>query len=279
MRLTNPLLNRAKGSVDDGAGSGVLPQLESAGSKPPFSAFGVSINAFRHRKLVFTLYFGWLRNVQGGKGVGWKAPAEPERKLPPREPGVDQVDAAKRLSQGLSVKEVKHSVRQRLTAENAISTRYSAAVVLDKQAQIDPQAPPRPTAVIRQQMFHFDAEYREQMLLPTQGGGLAPSALGGGGGSMYGAGFDTQGSFVDDGRSLNGGRSIAGARSNSVRRTGMNVITPTPTLVARDQSAPVLLNGRQIPVISNPQPTVLPHRYVPPQKKPYGIYKDYDYSV
>jgi hypothetical protein len=279
MRLTNPLLNRAKGSVDDGAGSGVLPQLESAGSKPPFSAFGVSINAFRHRKLVFTLYFGWLRNVQGGKGVGWKAPAEPERKLPPREPGVDQVDAAKRLSLGLRVMVVTPRVPPPHPGYTDISTRSGAAVVLDKQAQIDPQAPPRPTAVIRQQMFHFDAEYREQMLLPTQGGGLAPSALGGGGGSMYGAGFDTQGSFVDDGRSLNGGRSIAGARSNSVRRTGMNVITPTPTLVARDQSAPVLLNGRQIPVISNPQPTVLPHRYVPPQKKPYGIYKDYDYSV
>jgi hypothetical protein len=42
MRLTNPLLNRAKGSVDDGAGSGLLPQLESGRSKPPFSAFGVS---------------------------------------------------------------------------------------------------------------------------------------------------------------------------------------------------------------------------------------------
>jgi hypothetical protein len=173
MRLHNPLPNRSRASLDDSGGSGFLPPLDAASSssKPPFSSsFAVrtmslslvppgSLNSALFLTIASTLSPSIL---QSGKAVGWKAPPEPEKRPAPKEPGIDQVDAAKRLSQGLSVKEVKHSIRQRITAENAIGTRYLAGVVLDRQAA-EP-APVRATAVIRQQVFHFDAEHREQML-------------------------------------------------------------------------------------------------------------------
>lgn len=231
-------------------------------------------------------------SLQSAKGIGWKAPPEPERKPAPKEPGIDQLDAAKRLSQGLSVKEVKHSVRQRTTAENALSTRYAASVVLDQQQSAAP--PVRATAVIRQQMFHFDAEYRDQMLGPsttvttTAGGGLPGNALsagvGGapvvGGGSVYGGGLEAQqGSMVDDSYNVNEGRSVSNGRSFSGRRAGMNVIAPPRALVARDQSAPVLFTGRQqVPTAGNSQPST--HRFVAPtQRRSYSTHRDYDYAI
>lgn len=75
--------------------------------------------------------------LQSGKGaVGWKAPPKPARETVVRQPTQMQSDAAKRLSQGLSVASVNHSARQRYIAQNHLnlpnalaSTGYS--VVLD----------------------------------------------------------------------------------------------------------------------------------------------------
>ena len=134
------------------------------------------------------------------------------------------------------MKEVKHSVRQRITAENALSARYAASVVVDRPAE--PVAP-RATAVIRQQMFHFDSEHRESMLGPdrvSDSGTMMGGALSAGGtGSMYG-GLGAYGSVVDDqgsiGASYSGGgggsgrswRGRGGGASGIDRRSGVNTI-------------------------------------------------------
>jgi hypothetical protein len=53
-----------------------------------------------------------LSCIQSGKGVGWKAPPKVVRE-PLKQPTQGQADAAKRLSQGLSVAPTGNSVRQR----------------------------------------------------------------------------------------------------------------------------------------------------------------------
>jgi hypothetical protein len=87
-------------------------------------------------------------DVQNGRGVvGWKAPPKPARETVVRQPTQGQSDAAKRLSQGLSVANVNHSARQRYIAQNHLnlpgalaSTGYS--VVLDPyEYQPQPVAP------------------------------------------------------------------------------------------------------------------------------------------
>lgn len=220
--------------------------------------------------------------LQGAKGVtAWKAPPEPERKPAPREPSIDQKDAVNRLSQGLSVKEVKQSARQRVAAENALQARYAAAVVLDQQPgqQEAAPAPPRPVAVIRQQMFHFDAEHREQMLTGGAGQGLGGgSVYGGGSVGAGGASMSAQPSVTDRGGVGGRGVSGAGRAYTSGQRAGMNVITPTPLAVATEPPA-VMLNGRQLPITSNPHAAVLPHRYPPKKAMSQNVYKDYDYAV
>jgi hypothetical protein len=91
--------------------------------------------------------------VQNGRGVvGWKAPPKPARETVVRQPTQGQSDAAKRLSQGLSVANVNHSARQRYIAQNHLnlpgalaSTGYS--VVLDPyEYQPQPLAPLAPLA-------------------------------------------------------------------------------------------------------------------------------------
>jgi hypothetical protein len=66
--------------------------------------------------LSFIVFIGLLLKKAGKGIVGWKAPPKPVRKEPVRQPTQTQSDAAKRLSQGLSVSAASHresSVRHR----------------------------------------------------------------------------------------------------------------------------------------------------------------------
>jgi hypothetical protein len=188
---------------------------------------------------------------------------------------------------------VKQSVRKRLAAENAAQTRYYP-VVLDHTQN---SAPTRSTAVIRQQMFHFDPEHREQMLAAiaseitfTQGGGITtdPGAAGGGGGNGGGAGgggginrnarlpitgVDSFGSITDD-QSLAGG-TYRGAygRHATLAHAGAQVAG------ARGHGGMAGTSGRPGGAGSFSQAAIQPHRQEPAPRRTYNMYKDYDYAV
>jgi hypothetical protein len=151
MRMHQPLQNRQKVVTDDNVSSSFLPPLDSGRSYS-------TISSVRLSEPRATIGCGEKRYVHGfdlflsqsGKGaVGWKAPPKPARETVVRQPTQMQSDAAKRLSQGLSVASVNHSARQRYIAQNHLnlpnalaSTGYS--VVLDpheyQQLQSGPTA-------------------------------------------------------------------------------------------------------------------------------------------
>jgi hypothetical protein len=72
--------------------------------------------------------------VKGGSSGGWKVPPKIERPTPaPVQPTQSQLDAAKRLSQGLSVK--KHSTRDRRDYSHSSHTTAGMLLNLSQQQQ------------------------------------------------------------------------------------------------------------------------------------------------
>lgn len=124
MRLRCPLPNRAKSDESQG----FLPPLDPpSSSRSQYSSMG------------------------NGKGVvGWKAPPKPNRNAEPlKQPTQMQSDAAKRLSQGLSVTQTASSSRRQQTIhqQQILQQQFNPAaggnsmysVVLDPQEQNDQQ--------------------------------------------------------------------------------------------------------------------------------------------
>jgi hypothetical protein len=152
MRMHQPLHLQRKVITDDNVtDKSFLPPLDAGSSRSSFSAISsVRFLPYACSKLSVWLMLLWCLcvDVQNGRGVvGWKAPPKPARETVVRQPTQGQSDAAKRLSQGLSVANVNHSARQRYIAQNHLnlpgalaSTGYS--VVLDPyEYQPQPLAP------------------------------------------------------------------------------------------------------------------------------------------
>jgi hypothetical protein len=195
---------------------------------------------------------------------------------------------------------VKQSVRKRLAAENAAQSRYYP-LVLDRDQG---NAQTRSTTVIRQQMFHFDPEHREQMLAAiaseitfaqggantdpgaaaSSGGSSGGAGLNGGGGiggnrgKLPTSGLDSFGSITDD-QSLAGGagayRGGAFGRHATLAHAGAQVAGAG----GRGHGVAAGMGGRHGVAGSFSQASIQPHRPDPVHRKSYNLYKDYDYAL
>ena len=247
--------------------------------------------------------------------VGWKAPPKPEKQAYTREPGMGQIDAANRLSQGLSVAELKQpSVRGR--ADRG-PTRFPVVLERHGAAAGGSDQNVRSTAVIRQQMFFFDPTYRDQMLgldgLPQQqqsssgidgtsgsavlstgsitgnqqGGRVEGAARAGGvGGSGYVRmnGLDAFGSVMDDTTSVgmrgyaSGGGAAAMHGQRGVAGIGQQ---PRYSVGAFTAAVPPPQQQHQRYNVARHINTTTTSTTTQqqPAKKSYTMYKDYDYSL
>lgn len=228
-----------------------------------------------------------------------------------------QVDAANRLSQGLSVAELKQpSVRGR--ADRG-PTRFPAVLERHGAAAVGSDQNVRSTAVIRQQMFFFDPTYRDQMLgldgLPQQqqqsssgidgtsgsavlsigsitgnqqGGrveGTARAERVGGSGYVRMNGLDSFGSVMDDTTSV-GMRGYAatgcggGAAMHGQRGvSGIGQQQPRYSVGAFTAAAPPPQQQHQrYNVARHINTTTTSTTTQQAPKKSYTMYKDYDYS-
>ena len=141
MRMYHPLANKARSvaGATDPSQTG-LPPLDMSKNPLPGS---IAANL-----------------VKGGSSGGWKAPPKIERPTPaPVQPTQSQLDAAKRLSQGLSVK--KHSTRDRRDYSHSHSTATATATAgmllnLSQQQHLQLQ--------LQQQHQQHSSDYNEDLL-------------------------------------------------------------------------------------------------------------------
>ena len=220
-----------------------------------------------------------------------------------------QIDAANRLSQGLSVAELKQpSVRGRVDRG---PTRFP--VVLERHGAAAGDQNVRSTAVIRQQMFFFDPTYRDQMLgldgLPQQqqsssgidgtSGGVVLSTgsvtgnqqtgrvegAGRAGGSGYVRmnGLDAFGSVMDDTTSVgmrgyaSGGGAAAMHGQRGVAGIGQQPRYSVGAFTAATPPPQQLHQRYNVARHINTTTTSTTTQQAP--KKSYTMYKDYDYSL
>lgn len=110
MRMTRPLPNRAKMSDDTSSMGSFLPSINNSESSKSSNSM-----------------------IGSGKGVvGWKAPPKPvARSEPIKQPTAVQTESARRLSQGLSVKNGSSKGGRNIIDNSASNVQYS--VVLDPQ--------------------------------------------------------------------------------------------------------------------------------------------------